>query len=366
MRIGFPVPLLLLLTLAGCRAAAIPAGERFPAGTPFVAQYVEVDGTRIRYIEAGSAGSRGTVLLLHGLGASMYSWRHTLGPVAAAGFRVVAFDNRGFGFSERPPTGYTNRDYVRLLAELMDSLRVTDAVLVGHSMGGGIAAEMALAHPDRVRGLALLGSAGVGARPPAAVRMARRPLVGGLATRFFGRGATARLLRSSYADPTKVTQADIDQYYAPVATDDFGRAFRAAAREFRFDALPGRLGTLDIPTLAIWGAEDRIVPVRLGRQLASELLRVAFVVVPAAGHAVQEEAPEEVNRLLLAFLTEGLPRVPENLAYLSPKKDGEGRGKTGEDGKGRVGHTGRAEASPPPYRTERPPPVTGSPAWDPA
>jgi len=311
---------LLLLTLAGCRAPAVPAGERFPAGTPYAARYITVDGTRIRYLEAGAAGGRGTVIFLHGLGASMYSWRHQIGPVAAAGFRVIAFDNRGFGFSERPRTGYTNADYSRLVVALMDSLGVRDAVLVGHSMGGAIAAEVALIHPARVPGLVLVGAAGYGGRAPFALRVMRWPVVGGLAAALRGRGSTARLLRMGYADPTKVSERDIDQAYAPVATADYSRGLRGALREFRFDALRGRLSGVEIPTLAVWGAQDRIVPLQAGRALAAELLRVAFVVVPQAGHQVHEEAPADVNRLLLAFLTEGLPRVPENLA-----RDGRGR-----------------------------------------
>ncbi len=303
-----------MLVITGCRATPIPVAERFPAGTPYQTTDVTVDGTRIRYLETGGTADRGTVIFLHGLGASMYSWRHSLGPVAAAGFRAVAFDNRGFGFSERPRTGYTNAEYARLLVALMDSLGVPDAVLVGHSMGGAIAAEVALAHPERVRGLVLVGAAGYGTRAPFQRRLARWPVVGGLATALRGRGSTARLLRTIYADPAKVTEQDIDQYYAPVATEDYGRALRAVLREFHFDALRGRLTTLEIPTLALWGERDRVIPVAFGRALAAELLRVAFVVVPGAGHSVQEEAPEEVNRLLVAFLTEGLPRVPENLA----------------------------------------------------
>src|SRR5204863_28486 len=95
-----------------------------------------VDGTPIRYIDAGAGPA---VVLIHGFAASMYAWRHTIGPLAAAGYRVVAFDDRGFGFSARPATGYANADYVRLVVALLDSLHIPDAVLVGHSMGGEIA-----------------------------------------------------------------------------------------------------------------------------------------------------------------------------------------------------------------------------------
>jgi len=85
-------------------------------------------------------------------------------------------------------------------------------------------------------------------------------------------------------------------------------------REFRFDGLRGRTGAIQAPTLVLWGEEDRWVPPAVGRALAAELARSAFLTVAHAGHSVQEEVPDEVNRLLLKFLNNGLPRVPENLA----------------------------------------------------
>ncbi len=296
---------------AACRAAPIPADHRFPAGTELTARYVEIDGTRVRYLDTGTGTP---VIFLHGLGASMYAWRKNLAPVRAAGFRVIAYDNRGFGFSDKPAHGYDNAAYVRLLAALMDSLHLPDAVLVGHSMGGAIAAEAAIALPGRVRGLVLIGSAGLGAREPPLFRVARWPLVGPVVLAFRGRGLTERLLKSSYADPARVTPGDVDQYYAPVAEPAYGRALRAVLREFRFDALDGRLDRIAAPTLVLWGEEDRWIPPGIGRAIASQVPRSAFLTVRHAGHSVQEEVPGEVNQLLIKFLKDGLPRVPENLA----------------------------------------------------
>ena len=125
---------------------------------------------------------------------------------------------------------------------------------------------------------------------------------------------TGSILRSTYADPSKVRPEDVDQYYAPVAEPDFGRALRGVLREFRFDALPGHLASVQVPTLVLWGERDRWIPARVGRALAAELPRVAYLSVPNAGHALPEEAPAEVSRLLIAFLKEGVPRPPANLA----------------------------------------------------
>jgi pimeloyl-ACP methyl ester carboxylesterase len=294
-----------------CRAGAIPPAARYPAGTPFSAHYVRIDNTTIRYVEAGRGPA---VVLFHGIGASLYAWRHTLAPLASAGFRVIAFDNRGFGFSDKPAEGYDNASYVRLALALLDSLQLGDAVLVGHSMGGAIAAQVALEHPERVRGLVLIGSAGLGAREPRLFQLVRWPVVGPLVLSFRSRGLAERLLKSTYADPTKVSEGDVDQYYAPVAEPDFGRALRGVLTAFRFDLLGARLEHVAVPTLVMWGEEDRWIPIALGRRIAETIPHAAFLSVGHAGHSVQEEAADEVNRLVIRFLKDGLARIPPDLA----------------------------------------------------
>lgn len=307
----------IALCALACGAAPIPPEQRYPAGTPFRAQYRMVDGTRLRVVDSGRMGAT-PVVLIHGFGASIYSWRKTLPPLAAAGYRVIAFDNRGFGFSDKPARGYSNAAYGRLVVALLDSLGISSAVLIGHSMGGAIAAEVALAHPERVRGLVLIDAAGYGVRWPGVLRIARLPFAGAIATAFRGRALTRGILRSTYADPSKVTEADVDQYYAPVPEPGYGRALRGVLREFRFDTLAGRLGSLQTPTLVVWGDADRWIHLREGSRLASELPRGMFVVVARTGHAAAEESPDEVNRVLLDFLKEGLSRIPENVAWSTP------------------------------------------------
>jgi len=317
------VTLLILAAATACRAPVIPEERRYPAGggSPFRAQYRVVDGTRLRMIDTGRGAP---VVFIHGFGASIYSWRKTMAPVVSAGYRVIAFDNRGFGFSDKPApreggeARYTNAAYARLVVALLDSLDLPSAVLVGHSMGGAIAAEVALRYPTRVRGLVLIDAAGFGVRWPPVLKVGRLPGAGGVATALRGRWITEQMLRSTYADPRKVTEEDVDQYYAPVPEPGYGRALRGVLRQFRFDTLVGRLGAVAAPTLVVWGAADRWIPVRDGSRLATELPRGVFVIVPRTGHAAAEESPDEVNTLLITFLKEGLPRVPENLAWSSP------------------------------------------------
>lgn len=306
-----------VLGALGCRAAPIPEAERWPGATWETRDRV-VDGTTLRVLDAGAGPA---VVFLHGLGASMFSWRATLRPVLDAGHRVVAFDNRGFGFSERPDSGYSNAAYTRLLLALLDSLGIDAAVLVGHSMGGAIAAQVAIDHPDRVRGLVLVGSAGYGVSEPWSLRVARLPLAGRLVSGLRGRWTVAQLLRSTFSDPSRLARGDVDQYYATAAVPRSTVALRGVFREFRFDELRGRLGRIQAPTLLIWGAQDRWIPLSLGQEMALALANGALVAIPRAGHNVQEERPDEVVRTLLAFLAAGLPRPPGDLAVVSPGVD---------------------------------------------
>jgi pimeloyl-ACP methyl ester carboxylesterase len=306
------------VTLAGalaCRAEPIPAARRYPAGTPLVARYVTIDGSKIRYIDTGRGP---VVVLIHGLAASIYSWRHTVGPVAQAGFRVIAFDNRGFGFSDKPSAGYSNEAYVGVLYGLLDSLGITEATLVGHSMGGAIAAQAALEQPDRVRGLVLVDAAGWGVRWPFMLRVAHWPIVGAVFDHLRGRAATAGILKALYGVPSRVGVEDVDQYYAPIAEPGFGRALRGVLGAFRFDALRDRLGQLAAPTLVMWGTRDRLIPVTVGEAMVARLPRGVLVRFPDAGHALPEESPEAFNRALIGFLQNGIPLPPKDLAAARP------------------------------------------------
>jgi pimeloyl-ACP methyl ester carboxylesterase len=178
-------------------------------------------------------------------------------------------------------------------------------------MGAAIAGEVALAHPTRVNGLVLVAPAGYG---PFTLRAARWPIVGRVGVLLLARPTVGSTLRSLYADPRRVSEADIDQYYAAVATPGYKAALQQVLRHFSFEALRGRLGALPAPTLVLWGPADRVIPFAAAAGLVQELPRSAFFTVGDAGHNVQEEQPVAVNRFLIDFLRNGLPAVPPDLA----------------------------------------------------
>jgi len=161
------------------------------------------------------------------------------------------------------------------------------------------------------------GFASVWEIPDGVLKVAHWPFVGAIATSFRSRWVTGRILRSTFADPSRVTEADVDQYYAPVPDPAYGRALRGVLREFRFDSLGGRLDRVQAPTLILWGDMDRWIPLRDGSRFARELQRSELALLSHSGHDAPEESPDQVNRYLLAYLKEGLSRIPENVAVVA-------------------------------------------------
>ena len=293
-----------------------PATEAAADETGPAPRDIEASGRRIRILDLGG-GDAVPVVFVHGFGGDLQGWMFTQ-PALAESRRAIALDLPGHGGSVKEVGAGDAETLAAAVADAIGALGIERAHLVGHSMGGAIAAEVALRYPDRVRGLVLIDAAGFGVRWPGALRVGRWPGAGGVAAALRGRWMTGRVLRSTYGDPSKVKEEDVDQYYAPVAEPGYGRALRGVLREFRFDTLVGRMSAVAAPTLVLWGSADSWIPVRDGGRLATELPRGAFVVLPGIGHAAAEENPDEVNHLLVAFLKEGLPRVPENLAWSTP------------------------------------------------
>jgi len=278
----------------------------FPAGVPGITtRFVEVgDGIRLRVLESGSRDGE-AVLLLHGWGASAYMQRFALPALANEARRVVAIDLRGHGLSDKPTRAqglYRIEALTRDVQSLLDVLDIGRAALVGHSMGGGVALRLALEQPERVSSLTLISA--VGLRPiPASV--AARPIavkaLDRVAKYLVPRWLVGRLLRLTYGDPKRVTERDVDEYWAPAQFPNFARAVRALIREFDWEPLSdSRLNELRAPTLVIVGTLDRLISD--APKCVERLPRARHLVVEGGGHALNEEYPERVNDEIIRFL----------------------------------------------------------------
>jgi pimeloyl-ACP methyl ester carboxylesterase len=283
-----------LLLLAACRSQR-PAD--LAASTPFAlaraeGRFVDVHGLSVFTIVTG--GGR-DVVLLHGNGASAYSWRKVI-PALAQHYRVHALDMPGYGFSDKPAVAYDTPWMAEQVVGYLDAMHVARAVLVGNSTGGHIATEVAIRHPERVGALVLLDASGLPeastASRPLVWRLIHWPVVGPLLLQLPARHFTADGLRHAVADPAVVTEEDIDCYYAPLRTAGGMRAFTARTGERVGPERAAQVATITAPTLVVTGDGDRLVPPVTARRYHELIPNSELVVLEHTGHLPQEEHPE--------------------------------------------------------------------------
>lgn len=272
-------------------------------------RFVEVNGISIHYKIAGSGEP--VLILLHGFGASTFSWREVMGPLSEVG-TAVAFDRPGFGLTERPmpgewagPNPYAPEAQAGLTVGLMDALGVKRAILVGNSAGGTVALLTALAYPERVEALVLVDAAVYTGGPPWWARfLLHIPQVrrlGPLLVRSI-RNWGMDLARSAWHDPGKLTPEIWEGYTRPLRAQNWDQALWELALAGHPLNLSERLSEVAVPVLVITGDDDRIVPTAESIRLAEELPRAELVVLPNCGHVPQEECPEAFLQAVKAFL----------------------------------------------------------------
>lgn len=308
---------LLALVIIGPLVAPIPALEGVMTPEELAdpdSRFTDVDGITVHYKETGQ-GAGLPLMLLHGFAASTYSWREVMEPLAQDR-RVIAFDRPAFGLTERPMPGdfpndvnpYTAAAQTDLTVGLMDELGVDQAVLVGNSAGGAIAAYTALRHPERVKALVLVDAAiysGGGSpgwvRPLLTSPQARR--IGPLLVRNI-RDWGYEFGQSAWHDPSKFTDEIWANYSKPLQVENWDRALYELTQASRPLGLDQRLQELGVPVLVITGDDDRIVPTEQSIRLAGEIPGAELVVIPNCGHVPQEECPAEFLAAVEAFLAQ--------------------------------------------------------------
>jgi pimeloyl-ACP methyl ester carboxylesterase len=260
-------------------------------------------GGRLRVLECGP-GDGTPVLLIHGWGACVYTFRFALEALGSAGYRAIAFDARGHGLSDKPVGRgqYTTAALVADVQGLLNCLGIRHADVVGHSLGGGVALHLALAHPDRVRRLILAAPVGLTHIGLREVGHLLTPRVTDRFARYLTpRWLTALLLRSTYGDPRRASDADIDEYWAPSQFPNYYRAARALLEEFTWRPLTNEeLERIGSSTLVILSGADRLI--RGAEPVAQRIPRLRLACLDGAGHLGIEECSAEFNRELVAFL----------------------------------------------------------------
>jgi pimeloyl-ACP methyl ester carboxylesterase len=310
-------PLVLLF------AAAIVAGVALWAYRPtlpsqtLIARYanehskfLDIAGARAHVRDEGNPDGI-PIVMIHGSLESLQVWD---GWVKALGdkYRMISVDLPGHGLTGAwPRDEYTIEAYTDFVEVLADELRLDRFVLVGHSMGGAVAWSFAATRPDRVAYLVLVDSSGFprdGEAPPS-LRLARTPWLGDLGIYFKPEMLARRALLEVYADPAMVTP-ELVKRYADLQRFPGNRAATLDRMRAQEPLDPTSLKRLSVPTLILWGVQDRWVPAADAFRFQDAIKGAKLALFEKAGHNPMEEEAAATAAAVAAFLPDSLPALP--------------------------------------------------------
>ncbi len=265
---------------------------------PLPQYFVEVDGLRTGFADTGGT-ERETLLFIHGLAGNASHWIH-VAPRFQDRFRVIAVDLPGCGESEPYPGPYNVRMYARHVQHLMDTLGIPRATIIGHSLGGMVATELALAAPERCARLVLVNPAGYQRLPQVLKALGhvflRPAIMNALLPKLY-----RAVLDQVFARHNRYTAQFMTMVRASYRDEDIGlvsSVIYALRDDFLGRDYTPRLASIRVPLFFLWGAEDKLVPSERIHRVGLELAHVRAEEIPDCGHMPLIEQPERVIRFI--------------------------------------------------------------------
>lgn len=305
MRFGRLALLMLISTVSGC---AMPS-KHLSTYSEFLGG--PCDGASIDlYYEEYGAGD--PIVFVHGLGMSSFTWRDLIEPLTRK-HRVILVDLKGFGYSPKPDDDrYSIYDQARLICRFILDHDLKNLTLVGNSLGGGVALATTLylsAHaPERLARLILVDTIAYQQEMPLFVKLLARPMLGPLVVATVPNVLQVRtIMQLAYFDDEAVPDEAVERYAAVLNDAAARQALVRTARQIippDLDSLTTRYPEIGYPTLILWGEQDAIVPLEIGRRLHEAIPNARLVILPDTGHIPQEEQPEATLAEIEAFMSQ--------------------------------------------------------------
>lgn len=267
--------------------------------------FTRVGGVRIHYQDAGDEKAP-ALILIHGFISSTLIWTEVFLPLAAAGFRVIALDLPGYGYSDKPADGrYTIDSQAYAVVSLMNRLEIDEATIIGASYGGAIAATIALDYPERVTRLVLVGpvTSDVPMRK-LLPRIGRLPLIGDIATPLFlgSRWVLRERMKAMYRRSGKMLdERKFAARHHLLATSNTHRAMLRTLRRWNANRITNEAHLIQRPTLILWGERDEHIPLTDGVRLREAITGARLIVFRNCGHLPQAECPEKFVEVVTGF-----------------------------------------------------------------
>lgn len=284
-------------------------------------KFIDIGGVRAHVRDEGNPDGI-PLVLIHGSGGSLHVWEGWVRELGSKA-RLISVDLPGHGLTGTwPRNDYSVKAYADFIEMMVDTLNIDRFVLAGHSLGGGVAWTFATTRPGRVSQLILLDAAGEHREAPLPTRLARLPVVGDIGVYFKSEQWVRRKLAEAYADPAMVTAERVKRTAELQRFPGNREASLQRARTQRpLDPMP--LRHLSVPTLILWGAQDRWVPVADAFRFQNDIKGAELEIFEKLGHYPMEEDPNTTAAAVAAFLKPIFvrpappappPAVPERLS----------------------------------------------------
>ncbi len=262
--------------------------------------WANLDGLKIRYRESGKEKDR-HILFIHGLGSSSDRWLG-IPDSLSANFHTIALDLPGFGESDKPTTmNYTIQNFRETIVDFINKLGINNGKtsIVGHSLGGFIAAEVTIENKNLVERLVLIDSSGMLKKPTSLLeeylQAAMNP------TKDNVRKVFEQMVANPARIPSKLVEGFISRINSPNAKNAFKSTLQNSANtQIKLE----RLELIeDIPTLILWGVKDKVIPINHSKLFQEAIANSRVEIIQDAGHAPFAEKPDQVCKILRNFLT---------------------------------------------------------------
>jgi pimeloyl-ACP methyl ester carboxylesterase len=255
--------------------------------------------TDIHYIDLGDGEP---VLLVHGIGQSLYTWRRNLDAFVSEGYRVIALDLAGFGYSGHPNIYYTAEEYAIILKAFMDSLNLKKANIVAFSTGCASAVCFAAAYPKRVDKLVLISPGAPNPNYPFSMKLLSTWLGAAFFKLYFSESSLRNALQNAYFDTTMMTKDVVEGYYAPYRSRDVRETLISCMKHFDDEYALSLLKSIKSETLVFSGTEDRLHDLQEVRAYAAGIPDSKHIRIRNCGHLLHEEKYAKFNAEALKFL----------------------------------------------------------------
>lgn len=257
------------------------------------------DEIKIHYLEAGIGEP---LLLIHGIGQSVYTWRN-LFEVLSENYRVIAVDLPGHGLSSRPEYfNYSMDEMAEVLHEFLIAKGIESAHMVGFSTGAVYMMRLLTLYPECVANCIAIAPGGISKfMPPLFHRMKKR-ITGVFARNFYTERTVGEILMDAVSDEAFITDTDVERYYAPISDGLTREALMYAVMNFDMKGTAEELHQVDHEILCVWGRDDAFHPVSGSVYFQNILPAGRFYLIRGAGHLVHEETPERILDVILSYI----------------------------------------------------------------